>query len=54
MSSIEFKLQQLSMTMIDGVVSLWLKDIGDYVEQDQPLVDIETDKVTMTVNAPVS
>lgn len=54
MSSIEFKLPQLSMTMIDGVVSQWLKDIGDYVEQDQPLVDIETDKVTMTVNAPVS
>jgi len=34
-------------------VQRWLKAIGDAVRQDEPLVEIETDKVTVEVPAPV-
>ena len=30
----------------------WLKSIGDTVSKDEPLVEIETDKVTMEIEAP--
>lgn len=35
-----------------AVVRNWLKSIGDRVEADEPLVEIETDKVTMEVASP--
>ena len=30
----------------------WLKSVGDVVSKDEPLVEIETDKVTMEIEAP--
>lgn len=38
----------------DGVVAVWHKKEGDFVEQDENLVDIETDKVVLEVPAPES
>jgi 2-oxoglutarate dehydrogenase E2 component (dihydrolipoamide succinyltransferase) len=32
----------------------WLKSVGDSVEQDEPLIELETDKVTVEVPAPHS
>jgi len=37
-----------------AVVSHWLFKIGDYVEKNQPIIELETDKVMMEVVAPVS
>lgn len=37
-----------------AVVRSWLVKIGDHVEKDAPLVELETDKVTQEVPAPVS
>lgn len=34
-----------------GVISKWLRNDGDYVKRDEPLLDLETDKVTMAVLA---
>jgi len=36
-----------------ATVARWLKKTGDAVAADEPLVELETDKVTVEVNAPV-
>ena len=45
---------KLSDTMEEGTVLRWLKADGDAVAKGEPLVEIETDKATMTVEAPDS
>jgi 2-oxoglutarate dehydrogenase E2 component (dihydrolipoamide succinyltransferase) len=37
-----------------AVVRAWLKKVGDRIEQHDPLVELETDKVTMEVPAPTA
>src|SRR4051794_13783987 len=37
-----------------AVVRAWLKQVGDRVEENDPLVELETDKVTMEVPAPAA
>ena len=37
-----------------AVVRSWLKNIGDFVAVDDPLVELETDKVTQEVSSPVA
>lgn len=36
----------------EGTLKQWSKQVGDYVEQDEEIVTIETDKVDFSVNAP--
>ena len=35
----------------EATVAKWLKKVGDVVKMDEPLVELETDKVTLEVNA---
>src|SRR3954471_12863881 len=37
-----------------AVVRAWLRQIGDRVEENDPLVELETDKVAMEVSAPAA
>ncbi|MCA9310827.1 MAG: 2-oxo acid dehydrogenase subunit E2, partial [Phycisphaerales bacterium] len=41
-------------SITEGVIAAWLKSDGDYVERDEDIVEIETDKVTQALPAPVS
>ena len=41
------KMPRLSDTMEEGVVSHWLKKVGDKVSEGDILAEIETDKATM-------
>ena len=50
----ELHLPSLSADIEYGTVSQWLKHEGDRVEQGEPIVDIEVDKVTETIDAPTS
>ena len=50
--SVEVKIPQLPESVSDALVSAWHKKPGDTVEQDENLVDIETDKVVLEVPAP--
>lgn len=43
---------KLSDTMEDGTVAKWLKEVGDYVDEGEALVEIETDKATMEYQSP--
>jgi 2-oxoglutarate dehydrogenase E2 component (dihydrolipoamide succinyltransferase) len=52
--SIEVKIPPLPESVSDAVVSAWHKQPGERVEQDENLVDIETDKVVLEVPAPES
>jgi pyruvate dehydrogenase E2 component (dihydrolipoamide acetyltransferase) len=47
-------MSRISMTMLEGKIVKWLKAEGDAVTEGEPLVAVETDKVTVDVTAPGS
>ncbi|MFM1864801.1 MAG: hypothetical protein RL677_581, partial [Actinomycetota bacterium] len=47
-------LPQLGESVTEGTVTRWLKNVGDTVQVDEPLVEISTDKVDTEIPAPVS
>ncbi len=47
-------LPKWGMTMQEATVTRWLKNEGDTVEKGDGLVDVETDKVNVAVEAPIS
>ncbi|MBM3582713.1 MAG: dihydrolipoamide succinyltransferase, partial [Alphaproteobacteria bacterium] len=51
---VEIKVPTLGESVTQATVSKWFKQAGEAVAQDEPLVEIETDKVTVEVNAPAS
>ena len=44
----------LGESITEATVSKWLKNEGDVVEMDEPIVELETDKVNLEVPSPVS
>ena len=44
----------LGESVVEATVSKWIKKKGDYVEVDDPIVELETDKVTLEVPASIS
>src|SRR5689334_18972712 len=47
----EIKVPTLGESVTEATVAKWLKKVGDSVAVDEPLVELETDKVTLEVNA---
>ena len=45
---------ELGESITEATVSKWLKNAGDTVETDEPVVELETDKVNLEVPAPVN
>ena len=45
---------KLGLTMTEGTVSKWLKKVGDEVKEGEPLFEVETDKLTNTIEASAS
>lgn len=52
--AIEIKLPQYGMTMHEATIARWLKAVDEQVEEGEPLLEVETDKMTVEVPAPVS
>lgn len=50
----EILVPSLGESVSEATVSKWFKKVGDAVNADEPLVELETDKVTMEVNASAS
>lgn len=50
--TIEVKVPVLPESVADATVAAWHKKIGDKVNRDENLVDLETDKVVLEVPAP--
>ncbi len=47
----EIKVPTLGESVSEATVAKWFKQVGDAVAQDEPLVELETDKVTVEVRA---
>ena len=47
----EIKVPQLGESVSEATVAKWFKSVGDSVERDEPLCELETDKVTLEVPA---
>jgi pyruvate dehydrogenase E2 component (dihydrolipoamide acetyltransferase) len=45
---------QLGETVSEGTIAAWHKQVGDAVEKGELLLDVETDKVAIEIEAPVS
>src|SRR5215831_10439081 len=45
---------QLGETVTEGTVINWYKKVGDAVKADEPLFDVETDKVTTEIPSPTN
>ncbi len=50
----EIIMPKSGMAMEEGVLVRWLKEVGDSVEKDEPIIEIETDKICMESESPVS
>ena len=52
MATFEFKLPDIGEGVMEGEIVKWLVKEGDLVEEDQGLVEVMTDKATVTVPSP--
>jgi 2-oxoglutarate dehydrogenase E2 component (dihydrolipoamide succinyltransferase) len=52
--STEIKVPTLGESVTEATVGRWFKKVGDTVAADEPLVELETDKVTLEVPAPAA
>jgi 2-oxoglutarate dehydrogenase E2 component (dihydrolipoamide succinyltransferase) len=50
----EIKIPEVGESVHEALVAQWLKKSGDFVNKDQSLCEIETDKITLELNAEVS
>ena len=51
---VEIRVPSLGESVAEATVARWFKQIGDEVTEDEPIVELETDKVTLEFNAPAS
>ena len=54
MSRIEVPMPQMGESIAEGTVSKWLKEVGDAVERDEPILEISTDKVDAEIPSPAA
>ncbi len=52
--SVTVTMPQLGESVTEGTVTRWLKQVGEEVREDEPLVEVSTDKVDTEIPAPAS
>ena len=52
--SVDIKVPSLGESVVEATVAKWYKNEGDSVTLDEPLLELETDKVTLEVPSPTS
>jgi 2-oxoglutarate dehydrogenase E2 component (dihydrolipoamide succinyltransferase) len=52
--SIEIKVPAMGESVTEATIARWLKNEGDLVKADEPLVELETDKVSVEVPSPAA
>jgi 2-oxoisovalerate dehydrogenase E2 component (dihydrolipoyl transacylase) len=45
----EMKIPQLGESVTEGLLASWLKQVGDHVDVDEPLLEVTTDKVNVEI-----
>src|SRR5215467_1033276 len=51
---IKVMMPKLGESVAEGTVGRWLKQVGDLIELDEPLVEIVTDKISTELPSPVA
>jgi pyruvate/2-oxoglutarate dehydrogenase complex dihydrolipoamide acyltransferase (E2) component len=51
---VKLKLARVGMNMEEATIARWLKQPGEHFDQGEGLYEIETEKVSMTVEAPTA
>lgn len=54
MATVDVLLPQWGMGMSEGTITTWLKSVGDTVAEDEPLAEIEAEKVEETLESPAA
>lgn len=49
--TVEIRVPVLGESVTEATVGQWFKKVGDAVTKDEPIVELETDKVTLEINA---
>ncbi|MBL8808097.1 MAG: 2-oxoglutarate dehydrogenase complex dihydrolipoyllysine-residue succinyltransferase [Rhodospirillales bacterium] len=52
--AVEIKVPTMGESVTEATIAKWFKKVGDAVKADEPLCELETDKVTVEVPAPVA
>ena len=52
MARVEVPMPQMGESIAEGTVSKWMKQVGDAVERDEPILEISTDKVDAEIPSP--
>ena len=52
--STDIKVPSLGESVVEATVAKWYKNAGDSVVTDEPLLELETDKVTLEVPSPIT
>src|SRR6185369_14988618 len=52
MAQFEFKLPDIGEGVVEGEIVKWLVKAGDEIVEDQPLLEVMTDKATVTIPSP--
>lgn len=51
---VEVLLPQWGMGMSEGTITTWLKAVGDQLTEDEPIAEVEAEKVEETLEAPAA
>ena len=51
-TQVEVVMPQMGVSVAEGTITRWLKQLGDTVERDETLLEISTDKVDTEVPSP--
>src|SRR6516162_10051478 len=51
---VDLKVPSVGESITEGTLARWLKHDGDFVQANEPLFELETEKATTEINAPVA
>ncbi|MEI6372812.1 MAG: biotin/lipoyl-containing protein, partial [Actinomycetes bacterium] len=52
--AVNVTMPQLGESVSEGTITRWLKNVGDTVSADEPLLEVSTDKVDTEIPSPAS
>ncbi len=52
--SVEVKIPEIGESITEALISRWFKSPGDWIDEDEPIAELETDKVTVELPSPAA